>query len=266
MNNKKGFTLIELLAVVVILSIIMIIAVPRIMDTIDSSKSKATESSRLLLKDAIETQIVSDMLVNNSGFTPDSGNSSCYTFDFTNKNTNVDNLYVTNKEQFLGSVKYCTDGKYDDSNLEFSEQSVLGNKEYIIKNGKFINNSFGVSSFIEGYQTDSFGSLNVTEENGYLKVVVSSEGSSSSCKSIKFNSFSGNYSSIVMDVEVQRDYCSDDSFNILGNTQKSCNIQRQKFRGKFLNGYRNDNYVISQDCFRESHTNTYKIYDLYIEK
>jgi len=39
----KGFTLVELLAVIVILAIILVIAVPQIMDTIESSRIAAME-------------------------------------------------------------------------------------------------------------------------------------------------------------------------------------------------------------------------------
>lgn len=39
--NKKGFTLIELLATIIILSMIMLVAVPNIMSTLDKSKRRA---------------------------------------------------------------------------------------------------------------------------------------------------------------------------------------------------------------------------------
>ena len=47
--NKKGFTLIELLVVIIILSIILIIAVPKINDAINNSKKNAFLSSIKLL-------------------------------------------------------------------------------------------------------------------------------------------------------------------------------------------------------------------------
>ena len=57
--KKKGFTLIELLAVIVILGIITVIAVPKVLDIINKSRESAASSSIKLVKDAIKTQIAS---------------------------------------------------------------------------------------------------------------------------------------------------------------------------------------------------------------
>ena len=43
--KKNGFTLVELLAVIVILAIILVIAVPKITDTIDNARKGSLESS-----------------------------------------------------------------------------------------------------------------------------------------------------------------------------------------------------------------------------
>ena len=45
MKNKKGFTLVELLAVIVILGVILLIAVPKIISTIDNAKLSTLEST-----------------------------------------------------------------------------------------------------------------------------------------------------------------------------------------------------------------------------
>lgn len=51
MKNRKGFTLIELLAVIVILAIILLIAVPQVQQIINKSKQDAFASSyRMVLK------------------------------------------------------------------------------------------------------------------------------------------------------------------------------------------------------------------------
>ena len=53
-NNKKGFTLIELLAVIVIHAIIMVIAVPQILNVIQSSRDSAWKSNVKLIEEGIE--------------------------------------------------------------------------------------------------------------------------------------------------------------------------------------------------------------------
>lgn len=106
MKNKKGFTLIELLAVIVILSIIMIIAVPKILDVIENSKKSAAISSAKGYVKALSTQ---------------------------NAMSQLDNKYQT----------YMS-GEYNVN--ELNVKNVKGNKpkdgKIILKNGKVIGGSF----------------------------------------------------------------------------------------------------------------------------
>ena len=69
--KKNGFTLVELLAVIVILAIILVIAVPKITDTIDNARRGSYESSIKMVAAQAETQkTVADTL---EGVTFDSG-------------------------------------------------------------------------------------------------------------------------------------------------------------------------------------------------
>ena len=69
--KKNGFTLVELLAVIVILAIILVIAVPKITDTIDNARRGSLESSVKMVAAQAETQkTVADTL---EGVTFDSG-------------------------------------------------------------------------------------------------------------------------------------------------------------------------------------------------
>ena len=69
--KKNGFTLVELLAVIVILAIILVIAVPKITDTIDNARKGSFESSIKMVAAQAETQkTVADTL---EGVTFDSG-------------------------------------------------------------------------------------------------------------------------------------------------------------------------------------------------
>ena len=122
MKNKKGFTLIELLAVIVILAVIMVIAVPKILDVIESSRNSAADSSLKLVKSAIKTQVTTASM-SSANFTKEDG---CYLFDFTNNNSNAQNLSLKNKDKVSGSIKYCN-GKLQDDTLVWDGQTV--NKE-----------------------------------------------------------------------------------------------------------------------------------------
>ena len=52
--KKNGFTLVELLAVIVILAIILVIAVPKISDTINNAKKGSMASSVKMIAAAAE--------------------------------------------------------------------------------------------------------------------------------------------------------------------------------------------------------------------
>ena len=84
MKKEKGFTLIELLAVIVILGIITVIAVPKILDIINKSRNSAVNSSLKLVKDAIKTQIASSDLTG-PVFTKET--DGCYVFNFDDQTT-----------------------------------------------------------------------------------------------------------------------------------------------------------------------------------
>ena len=117
MEKNKGFTLIELLAVIAILGIIIIVAVPKILDVINKSRESAAKTSIKLVKDAIKTQVASSNLIG-TDFIKES--DECYIFDFDDQSTkNVRTLNVKNKDKISGSIKYCNNIFYDD-NLKFN--------------------------------------------------------------------------------------------------------------------------------------------------
>ena len=128
--KKKGFTLIELLAVIVILGIITVIAVPKVLDIINKSKESAVSSSIKLVKDAIKTQIASSDLTG-PVFTKET--DGCYIFNFDDQTSgNVKALEIKNKEKVSGSIKYCNN-TFSDDTLEFNSNDGGSTKKVICK-------------------------------------------------------------------------------------------------------------------------------------
>ncbi len=65
--NKKGFTLIELLAVIVILAIILLIAMPIVLDVINEARRGAFDSSAMGLVKTAENEYMRSTLEGASG-------------------------------------------------------------------------------------------------------------------------------------------------------------------------------------------------------
>ena len=119
--KKKGFTLIELLAVIVILGIITVIAVPKVLDIINKSRESAASSSIKLVKDAIKTQVASSDLTG-SVFTKEK--DGCYIFNFDDQTSgNAKALEIKNKDKVSGSIKYCNN-TFSDDTLKFDGNSI----------------------------------------------------------------------------------------------------------------------------------------------
>ena len=119
--KKKGFTLIELLAVIVILGIITVIAVPKVLDIINKSRESAASSSIKLVKDAIKTQVASSDLTG-PVFTKET--DGCYLFNFDDQTSgNAKTLEIKNKDKVSGSIKYCNN-TFSDDTLKFDGNSI----------------------------------------------------------------------------------------------------------------------------------------------
>ena len=124
--KKKGFTLIELLAVIVILGIITVIAVPKILDIINKSRESASNSSIKLIKDAIKTQVASSDLTG-PVFTKET--DGCYIFNFDDQTSgNTKSLEIKNKDKVSGSIKYCNN-TFSDDTLKFDGKSINKDEE-----------------------------------------------------------------------------------------------------------------------------------------
>ena len=118
LKKKKDL---ELLAVIVILGIITVIAVPKILDIINKSRNSAVNSSLKLVKDAIKTQIASSDLTG-PVFTKET--DGCYVFNFDDQTTgNPKELSIKNKDRVSESIKYCNN-TFSDDTLKFDGNSI----------------------------------------------------------------------------------------------------------------------------------------------
>ncbi len=140
--KKKGFTLIELLAVIVILAIITVIAVPKILSVIEKSEEQSFLDSAKLIENGIKTQLGSSDMIGEDSFIK--GEDNCYLFDFENRNDNYTKLKVKNKENYIGTIKYC------DNKFLYTE----------FDNGKYI------------LDTDENGNKNITKIGNAKKYIV----------------------------------------------------------------------------------------------
>ena len=146
--KKKGFTLIELLAVIVILGIITVIAVPKVLDIINKSRESASNSSIKLVKDAIKTQVASSDLTG-PVFTKET--DGCYIFNFDDQTSgNTKSLEIKNKDKVSGSIKYCNN-TFSDDTLKFDGKSINKDEE----KGKIICKRATTLHTEECTQTDS---------------------------------------------------------------------------------------------------------------
>ena len=138
----------ELLAVIVILGIITVIAVPKILDIINKSRNSAVNSSLKLVKDAIKTQIASSDLTG-PVFTKET--DGCYVFNFDDQTTgNPKELSIKNKDRVSESIKYCNN-TFSDDTLKFDGNSISKDEP----KGKIICKRATVLHTEECTQTDS---------------------------------------------------------------------------------------------------------------
>lgn len=67
MNNRKGFTLVEVIAVVVILGVVLMIAVPSITGLSNRSKEKQITEDAKMFEELVKAKIESDTTIKISG-------------------------------------------------------------------------------------------------------------------------------------------------------------------------------------------------------
>lgn len=125
-KNKKGFTLIELLAVIIILSVLMLIAVPGILKLMDNSKQNAfVTQAQMIYKTATEQFVVDSTSKNLS-------NGVTYCKDINNS-ASSNKLELTGNDKVYYKIQMDSEGKilnYHITNNVYSvKDDANGNKD-----------------------------------------------------------------------------------------------------------------------------------------
>lgn len=190
MKNKKGFTLVELLAVIVILGVLLMIAVPAVQNVIKKTKNNATQKQAELFIDAAKKMAIIDEPTNDKVIYKLSDlDSSVDTNRFTG-------MVVASKEN--GSYKYYiylndsvnkkTIGNNNDSIFEFASEDEIN--ENVTDGGKIFkedstpiikvnNNTYSYTN--TNNTLDTYHSYSVKEnvivtvgDNTYTGIVIKS--------------------------------------------------------------------------------------------
>lgn len=123
--KNKGFTLVELLAVIVVLSIIMVIVIPNIMKSLESSRKGTFKVYAQRVMSKAEERYQTDLMMGNT--------NECYTFEM---------LGLTNTGNYKGKVNVSieaqtlvptftltlTDNSYSVSNATYAKIEKIGAK------------------------------------------------------------------------------------------------------------------------------------------
>ena len=158
MKKKNGFTLVELLAVIVILAIILVIAVPKITDTIKNSKIASFESSAKTIaaqaeKKKMENEILDNtnpINCNNLVKLSNSDYISCSIYFDSNNNALV-TLYGSGKFEGLQIIN----GTKENAKAEEIKAPVYGNAV------NYVNGLYAYDASSNGLEKDTTSDANI---------------------------------------------------------------------------------------------------------
>lgn len=141
-KNKKGFTLIELLAVILILGIIALIAIPTVNGVIEEARRGAFDTGTKSIEKAVEELVITKQLDGDSSTNLTDGNYDIK--DLVSMGLNVKNV-----DKYDGSVTIKNDKVFSFNLYDGNYREVKYNDDYSIEKYRenFINSDYAFVEF-----------------------------------------------------------------------------------------------------------------------
>ena len=244
MKKKNGFTLVELLAVIVILAIILVIAVPKISDTIKNSKIASFESSaKTIAAQAEKKKMENEILDNTNPITcnnlvklSNSDYISCSVYFDSNNNALV-TLYGSGKFEGLQVIN----GTKGNAKAEEIKAPVYGNAV------NYVNGLYAYDASSNGLERDTTSDNNIRYVGANPNNYVEFNG-----EAWRIIGVFGSNLKLVRD-DILTEYSFDNKTTAQGTeTDYGTNDWTNSYLREFLNDYYYDGKTIT--CYSDSAT------------
>ena len=244
MKKKNGFTLVELLAVIVILAIILVIAVPKITDTIKNSKIASFESSaKTIAAQAEKKKMENEILDNSNPITcnnlvklSNSDYISCSVYFDSNNNALV-TLYGSGKFEGLQVIN----GTKGNAKAEEIKAPVYGNAV------NYVNGLYAYDASSNGLERDTTSDNNIRYVGANPNNYVEFNG-----EAWRIIGVFGSNLKLVRD-DILTEYSFDNKTTAQGTeTDYGTNDWTNSYLREFLNDYYYDGKTIT--CYSDSAT------------
>ena len=245
-NKVKGFTLVELLAVIVILATILVIAVPKITDTIKNSKIASFESSAKTIaaqaeKKKMENEILDNtnlITCNNLVKLSNSDYISCSIYFDSNNNALV-TLYGSGKFEGLQIIN----GTKENAKAEEIKAPVYGNAV------NYVNGLYAYDASSNGLEKDTTSDANIRYVGANPNNYVEFNG-----EAWRIIGVFGSNLKLVRD-EILTSYSFDNKTTVQGiETDYGTNDWTKSYLREFLNDYYYEGKTIT--CHSETSGST----------
>lgn len=226
MKNKKGFTLVELLAVIVILGVLLMIAVPAVQNVIKKAKNNATQKQAELFIDAAKKMAIideatSDMViyklidldsdVDKNRFTGMvvalKENGSYKYYIYLNDSVNKKTIGNNNNDIFEFASEDKINEKVTDGVKEFKEGSTqiikVNNNTYSYSNNSnTLNTYYSVKENVTVTVGNNSYTGIVIKSRGTIRVLLTQQKTIMSYTSIKNNLITGTTIPTLEDIKI----------------------------------------------------------------